>query len=91
MPKNKKTGIPSDSKKVHIIGEQLTEKDKRLIDTAVQGMIQKVEPLLNGMGQMLDAMDKRVQILEELVNATLVDILAKKVEERLSKLESPGK
>ena len=83
MPKNKKTGIPSDSKKVHIIGEQLTEKDKRLIDTAVQGMIQKVEPLINGMGQMLDAMDKRVQILEEMVSATLVDILAKRIGDKL--------
>jgi len=91
MTKNKKPGLPPESKKVPIIGQEFTDKDRRIIDTAVQAIVEKVEPLLNGLGQMVEDCGRRVTVIEEMVNATLVDILAKRVEERLSKLESPGK
>ena len=75
-PRNKPRVVES---KVPIIGQEFTEKDKRLIDTAVQGMIQKVEPMLNGIGQMVDELGRRVAVVEEMVSATLVDTIAKRV------------
>lgn len=69
--------------KLPIIGDQFTERDKKLIDTAVQGMIGKVEPMLNGIGQMVDEVGRRVAVIEEIVNGALVDVLAKRIEDKL--------
>lgn len=65
MPKDKNPGMPTGSKKVPIIGQKFTEKDNEIINAAVQAIVQKVEPILNGIGGMVDAMDKRVAVLEE--------------------------
>lgn len=78
-PRNKPRVVESN---VPIIG-QINEKDKKVIDTAVNGMIQKVEPMLNGLGQMVEELDRRVAVVEEMVSATLVDTIAKRVGEKL--------
>ena len=82
MPKDKNPGLPVGSRKVPIIGE-LNDKDKKVIDTAVNGMIQKVEPMLNGLGQMVEELGRRVAVVEEMVSATLVDTIATRVGEVL--------
>ena len=78
-PRNKPRVVESN---VPIIG-QLNDKDRKVIDTAVNGMIQKVEPMLNGLGGMVEELGRRVAVVEEMVSATLVDTIATRVGEVL--------
>lgn len=87
MTKDKNPGMPTDSKKVPIIGQKFTEKDNEIINAAVQAIVERVEPILNGIGGMVDAIDKRLQIVEEIVNGALVDVLAKRVRDELKRVE----
>lgn len=63
MPKTKHN--PPKDKNIHIIGNKFTEKDNEIINAAVNAIIEKVEPILNGIGQMVDSIDKRLAIVEE--------------------------
>lgn len=65
MTKDKNPGMPVGSKKVPIIGQKFTEKDNEIINAAVKAIVERVEPILNGIGNMVDSIDKRLAVVEE--------------------------
>lgn len=65
MPKDKNPGMPVGSKKVPIIGQKFTEKDNEIINAAVKAIVERVEPILNGIGNMCEDLRQRVAVLEE--------------------------
>lgn len=75
---DKKKGIPK-GKGLPMIGKP----KKTEIQEAIQQLVQYLDPIIGGMGQQIEAMDRRLGVLEEMVSATIVDILAKKVEAKL--------
>ena len=73
--------------KVPIIGD----KNKAQSEEFVRQIMGYLDPILQQILTSIDTLERRVTVVEEISSATLVDTLAKKVGERLDKLERPGK
>lgn len=74
---DKKQGIPKT--KVPIIGG--TEKAKS--EEFVRQIMNYLDPIMNNILQSIDGLERRTGIIETIINGALVDILAKRVGDKL--------
>ena len=75
--KPEKPRVPSS--KVPIIGQSkdLASKDRDV--ALVNTILAQIDPVMQKILEGIDTLERRVAIIEEMVSATVVDILAKKV------------
>lgn len=75
---DKKKGIPK-SKGLPMIGKP----KKTEIQEAIQQLVQYLDPIISALGNQVEAMDRRLSVVEEMVSDTIVEILAQRVEKKL--------
>ena len=75
MSKDTKQGVPDG---LPIIGEEDKTKE------AVMAILNSLKPTIDNFLQAVEEVQTRLAVIEEIVNGALVDVLAKRIEDKLS-------
>lgn len=89
---NKKPVPKVPQSKIPILGQTASNEEviKNAIDEALATLTQHLDPILQNLGGAIKELQGRLAVVEEMVSATVVDILSKKVYDKIqNKLNYP--